>query len=112
MVERLQHMAEQTDSVMQQGKARSESGLDKTEKVVVTLKDITQSIGQVHEQSTHIALATEQQTEVAQGINKSLVAITSLSDRTSQHAEELAVEATQLSNVSGELKDIVSQFKI
>jgi methyl-accepting chemotaxis protein len=112
MVERLQHMAEQTDSVMQQGKVRSESGLNKTEQVVVTLEDITKAIGQVHEQSTHIAQATQQQTDVAQGINTSLVSITSLSDRTSQHAEELAVEATQLSNVSGELKDIVGQFKI
>lgn len=112
MVERLQSMAEQTDSVMQQGKARSESGVEKTEKVVLTLKDITQSIGQVHQQSTHIALATEQQTEVAQDINKSLVAITGLSDRTSKHAEELATEATQLSKVSTDLKELVGQFKV
>ena len=112
MVERLQAMSEQTNSVMQEGQARSQSGVEKTEKVVETLKDITQSIGLVHEQSTHIALATEQQTEVAQDINKSLVAITSLSDKTSQHAEELAVEATQLSAVSGDLKELVGQFKI
>ena len=112
MVERLQAMSEQTNSVMQEGQSRSQSGVDKTEKVVETLKDITQSIGLVHEQSTHIALATEQQTEVAQDINKSLVAITGLSDKTSQHAEELAVEATQLSAVSGDLKELVGQFKI
>lgn len=112
MVERLQAMSEQTNSVMQEGQTRSQSGVDKTEKVVETLKDITQSIGLVHEQSTHIALATEQQTEVAQDINKSLVAITGLSDKTSQHAEELAVEATQLSAVSGDLKELVGQFKI
>lgn len=112
MVERLQAMSEQTNNVMQEGQARSQSGVDKTEKVVETLKDITQSIGLVHEQSTHIALATEQQTEVAQDINKSLVAITGLSDRTSQHAEELALEAAQLSTVSGDLKELVGQFKI
>ena len=112
MVERLQAMSEQTNSVMQEGQTRSQSGVDKTEKVVETLVNITQSIGLVHEQSTHIALATEQQTEVAQDINKSLVAITSLSDKTSQHAEELAVEATQLSAVSGDLKELVGQFKI
>ncbi|NQY19599.1 MAG: methyl-accepting chemotaxis protein [Alteromonas sp.] len=112
MVERLQAMSEQTNSVMQQGQARSQSGVEKTEKVVETLRDITQSIGLVHEQSTHIALATEQQTEVAQDINKSLVAITGLSDRTSEHAQELAVEATQLSAVSSDLKELVGQFKI
>ena len=55
MVERLQAMSEQTNNVMQEGQTRSQSGVDKTEKVVETLKDITQSIGLVHEQSTHIA---------------------------------------------------------
>ena len=38
--------------------------------------------------------------------------ITGLSDKTSQHAEELAVEAMQLSAVSGDLKELVGQFKI
>lgn len=79
---------------------------------MTSLEQINQAIGTVHEQSTHIAHATEQQTEVAQDIHKSLVAITGLSDRTSQHAEELAVEATQLSGVSTELNDLVAQFKI
>jgi len=32
--------------------------------------------------------------------------------RTSQHAEELALEAAQLSTVSGDLKELVGQFKI
>lgn len=112
MVERLQNMAEQTDAVMNSGKARSESGVEKTERVVNTLIEINSAIGKVHEQSTYIAQATEQQTQAAQDINSSLVAITDLSDRTSVHAQELAVEATQLSGVSSDLKDLVGQFKI
>lgn len=112
MVERLQSMAEQTNSVMQSGKTLSQSGVEKTVKVVTSLEQINDAIGKVHEQSTYIAHATEQQTEVAQDIHKSLVAITGLSDRTSQHAEELAVEATQLSGVSSHLNQLVGQFKI
>lgn len=112
MVERLQHMAEQTDMVMNNGKTRSQLSVEKTEKVVATLGQINQAIGQVHQQSTHIANATEQQTDVAQEINTSLLAITDLSDRTSQHAEELAAEASQLSGVSNDLDELVGQFKI
>ena len=84
----------------------------KTKRVVNTLIEINSAIGKVHEQSTYIAQATEQQTQAAQDINSSLVAITDLSDRTSVHAQELAVEATQLSGVSSDLKDLVGQFKI
>jgi len=112
MVERLQAMATQTDTVMQQGKDRSLKGVEKTEGVVSSLKDISDSIGTVQAQSSQIAQATEQQTIVAEDINKSLVAITSLSDKTSAHAESLAAEATQLSSVSTELKELVNQFKI
>ncbi len=112
MVEKLQTMAEQTTTVMQQGKNKSQVGVEKTESVVSTLTAISQAISTVQAQSAQIAKSTEQQTDVAENINNSLLAITRLSDKTSQHAEELAVEATQLSGVADELKDLVNQFKI
>ncbi|MCW8107653.1 methyl-accepting chemotaxis protein [Alteromonas ponticola] len=112
MVEKLQTMAEQTATVMQQGKEKSHSGVEKTESVVTALTNISQAISTVQSQSAQIANSTEQQTGVAENINNSLLAITRLSDKTSQHAEELAVEATQLSGVAEELKDLVNQFKI
>lgn len=112
MVERLQAMSEQTNAVMQEGKNKSQTGVDKTAGVVATLEQISQSIGTVQAQSTQIAQATEQQTVVAEDINKSLVTITGLSDRTSRHAKELAGEANQLSGVATELKELVNQFKI
>lgn len=111
MVERLQSMAEQTDKVMQQGKERSERGVEKTASVVSALERISQSIGTVQSQSGHIAHATEQQSVVAEDINRSLVKITGLSDRTSEHAFELAAQATQLSGVADELQQVVNQFK-
>lgn len=112
MVERLQGMASQTDKVMQQGKERSEKGVEKTASVVAALERISESIGTVQSQSGHIANATEQQSVVAEDINRSLVKITGLSDRTSEHAFELAAQATQLSGVANELQKVVNQFKI
>lgn len=112
MIEKLQTMAEQTDKVMRMGQQRSESGVKKTEEVVDALDMISDSIEQVHQKSTYIANATEQQKVVAENINSSIVTINDLSNMTSQHAEELAVEATQLSSVSNDLRGLVGQFKI
>ncbi|MFT4940510.1 MAG: methyl-accepting chemotaxis protein [Paraglaciecola sp.] len=112
MVERLQSMAQQTDGVMQKGKHKSQQGVAKTEQVVVSLQAISRSISAVQSQSSQIAEATEQQTVVAESINKSLLSITTLSDKTTMHAEELATEAIQLSGVSSELNIIVGQFKV
>ncbi|RDV25102.1 methyl-accepting chemotaxis protein [Alteromonas aestuariivivens] len=112
MVERLQSMALRTDSMMQQGRDQSLRVVEKTESVVESLEQINTGISTVQAQSSHIALATEQQTIAAEEIHSSLVTISGLSDKTSQNAEALAVEATQLSGVSSELKELVSQFKI
>lgn len=112
MVEKLQQMAQQTESVMQQGNARTEQGVKRAEQVRNSLKNIDATIRTVQEQSSSIAVATEQQTVVAENINESLVAITELSDVTSNHAKELATEATQLSKVSDELAAVVNQFKV
>ncbi len=112
MVERLQSMAGQTDTAMRDGQGRSERSVEKTASVVATLEQISRSISTVQAQSGHIAHATEQQTVVAEDINRSLVTITGLSDRTSQHAFELAAQATQLNNVAEELQQVVNQFRI
>lgn len=112
MVERLQSMAGQADKVMQEGKSRSQRGVEKTASVVKALEGISGSISTVQSQSGYIADATEQQSVVAEDINRSLVKITGLSDKTSDHAFQLAAQATQLSGVANELKQVVNQFKI
>lgn len=112
MVERLQSMAAQTDTVMQDGKSKTLQGADKTQAIASSLDDINRSIGTVQIQSSQIASATEEQSVVASDINRSLITITGLSDKTARHAAELAEEATQLNGVASELKEIVNQFKI
>ena len=112
MVERLQNMAQQTDSVMKEGNEKTEQGVEQAQKVVDALQAINHSIKTVQDQSRSIAVATEQQTVVAENINESLVAITDLSDVTANHAGELAEEAEQLQQVSTELQGVVSQFKV
>ena len=112
MVERLQGMAQQTDAVMKEGNQKTEQGVEQAQKVVDALQAINLSIKTVQDQSRSIAVATEQQTVVAENINESLVAITDLSDVTANHAGELADEAEQLQQVSKELQGVVSQFKV
>ncbi len=112
MVEKLQKMASETDTAMKAGKERSLKGVEKTELVVSSLRDISHSISTVQSQSTQIARATEQQTVVATEIDEALVKIINLSEKTSEHSEELAAEATQLSGVSTELRDLAGQFKL
>lgn len=112
MVERLQSMTSQTQLAMQDGQQKSERGVEHAQNVAASLSHISESIGTVQAQSTQIADATNQQTIVAEDINRSLVAISSVSDKASDNAGQLAADATRLSEVAGELREVINQFKL
>ena len=112
MVERLQNMTSQTQTAMQEGQKKSEQGVVQAQKVAASLSHISESIGTVQSQSTQIAQATNQQTSVAEEINRSLVAISCVSDKASDNAGQLAADATRLSEVAGELREVINQFKL
>jgi len=80
--------------------------------VQTSLSAINQSIATVQEQSSHIAVATEEQTTVAESINVSLHSITDMVDSTAQNAEDLASKAESLSSAASDLHVIVDSFKV
>lgn len=112
MVERLQNMTSHTRNAMQDGQKKSEQGVEQAQQVAASLLHISESIGTVQSQSTQIAQATKQQTSVAEDINRSLVAISSVSDKASDNAGQLAADATRLSEIASELREVINQFKL
>jgi methyl-accepting chemotaxis protein len=76
------------------------------------LSAISQAIVVVQQQSSQIAVATEQQTVVADGIYQDLHLISQRVDNTAGHANELTVEANQLNASATALNTVVGQFKI
>lgn len=112
MVEKLQQIAKNAEEVMQRGRTQTEVSAGRAQSMQQALRAISDAIIVVQQQSTQIAVATEQQTIVADDINRSLHAITQLVDNTAAHAEELFGEAQQLDSSATELNQVVGQFKI
>jgi methyl-accepting chemotaxis protein len=112
MVEKLQQIAKQAEEVMERGRNQTEISAGRAQSMQQALAAISKAIVVVQEQSTQIAVATEQQTIVAEDINQSLHSITALIDNTANHAIELTQEAKQLDGSASELKQVVAQFKI
>jgi len=112
MVEKLQQIAKQAEEVMERGRHQTEISAGRAQSMQQALSAISKAIVVVQEQSTQIAVATEQQTIVAEDINQSLHSITALIDNTASHALELTQEAQQLDGSASELKQVVAQFKI
>ena len=112
MITRLQQIAQQASTMMQQGKEQAEGSVTQTQNVLDALKEIADSVLLVEDQSHQIATATEQQTMVAEDINTSLHSINQLVNNTAAHANELADEARDLNALSDNLTNSVSQFKL
>jgi len=112
MITKLQQIAQQASTMMQEGKAQAESSVTQTQDVLASLTAISNSVTVVQDQSHQIATATEQQTLVAEDINSSLNAINDLVNNTSEHAHELASEASDLNNLASGLNESVNQFKL
>ncbi|SFD08553.1 methyl-accepting chemotaxis protein [Pseudoalteromonas denitrificans] len=112
MITKLQQIAQQASTMMQQGKNQAENSVTQTQDVLDSLKAISHSVAVVQDQSHQIATATEQQTLVAEDINTSLNAINDLVNNTSEHANELASEANDLNELASDLNTSVNQFKL
>lgn len=112
MVDKLRTIAQAAESVMSKGQSQTAVGVEKTKQVQQALDAINSSIKTVQEQSGHIAVATEQQTVVAESINESLHSITHLVDNTAKHASELSDKADALNDASSDLHNIVGRFKV
>jgi methyl-accepting chemotaxis protein len=112
MVDKLRNIAQAAESVMDKGKNQTAIGVEKTQQVQNALSAINDSIKTVQEQSSQIAVATEQQTIVAESINESLHSITDLVDSSAAHSCELSDKADHLNSAAGNLHSVVNSFKV
>ncbi|MBQ4832608.1 methyl-accepting chemotaxis protein [Pseudoalteromonas sp. MMG010] len=112
MILRLQNIAQQASSMMLQGQQQTQNSVKYTKEVLGSLQSIGDAVSSVQGQSHQIATATEQQTLAAEDVNNSLSVINNLVNNTAEHAEVLATEASELSQLATGLNKIVSQFKL
>lgn len=112
MIAKLQQSAQQASAMMTGGREQVEANVRNTQQVLNTLNSINAAVCHVQGQSHQIATATEEQTQVADNVNSSLIAINDLVNNTSQNASLLSEEAQRLTEVAKALLNSVNQFKL
>ena len=112
MIEKLQSASGQAVSVMEQGTGMARGTVDKAAQAGEALHAINSRMAEITDMNSQIASAAEEQSAVGEEINRNIV---NISDGTSQVAatvEETAEASGQLAELSGELEQVVGQFKI
>jgi methyl-accepting chemotaxis protein len=110
-IERLQQGTRSAVTAMEQSQQEAELAGGKAAEAGEALQGISEAVGMITDMNTHIASASEEQTSVAEEINRSLVAINDASQESSDGATQISAASEQLSRLAVDLNTKVSQFK-
>lgn len=112
MVERLQAGAQEAVSVMNDGRERAQASVEKAASAGAALDTITSMITTLDEMSAQISSAANEQSSVAEDINRGIVNISQVAETTAEGAHGSSVAVDSLSSISAQLQEAAAKFKV
>jgi methyl-accepting chemotaxis protein len=111
MIESLQSGVERTVAVMEGGQQKAADSVEQAGRVHLTLEEITQAVDTITSMSAQIATAAEEQSAVAEDINRNVVEISHLADGTASDAARNAEASETMAANIEELVGLLGQFQ-
>ncbi len=112
MIEQLQQGVGNAVQAMIAAQLRARSGSDCVARAAQSLGAIADEVGTINEMNTQIATAAEQQSAVAEEINRNITNISRIADTTSADATQTSQISEELVRLAAELNRLVGQFKL
>lgn len=112
MVERLQQGAQVAVKVMNESRERARDSVEKASSAGAALDTITAMISTMDEMSAQISSAANEQSAVAEDINRGIVNISQVAEHTAEGARESSVAVETLSSLSSQLQEASAKFKV
>jgi len=110
-IERLQNRAKQAVSVMDKGKKQAISSVEQASSANVSITKISERIDTISDMNNQIASAAEEQTAVAEEINRNISNISEVANETSVGARDTSEACKELLELANQLKSTVGQFR-
>ncbi len=111
MIERLQRNSRQAVEVMQASRDCAGISVDKANEASTSLMTITQAVTNISDMNVQIATAAEEQSSVAEEINRNISNINDVVQQTANGTGKISEASSELSQLSHDLQQLVSQFK-
>ena len=112
MVERLQGGARDAVAAMERGREQTEATVRQAAGAGESLAAITRSVASISDMNTQIATAAEEQSAVAEEINRNIATINSVADQTAEGAAQTASASEDLAALAADLQAAVARFKV
>ncbi|HAU06282.1 MAG TPA: methyl-accepting chemotaxis protein [Gammaproteobacteria bacterium] len=112
MVGRLQAGAKAAAKIMSNSRESAKSTVEIADSANKALDSITDMVTKMHEISVNISTATNEQATVAAEINRGIINISNISEKTADGATDSEKAINKMVGLSEKLKKAMSQFKI
>ncbi|MCE9685558.1 methyl-accepting chemotaxis protein [Shewanella sp. AS16] len=112
MIVGLQHGVNEAVSTMEVGIKQVEEANSKANEAGQALEGIVISVDNITEMNTHIATAAEEQSSVAESINRSIIAISDIAQHSTQAAAELNDSVKKLNELATVMRTQVGEFRL
>ncbi len=111
IIERLQGQARSAVTVIEQSKERAQESVSQTAEAGTALQAITAAVATISEMSHQIATAAEEQTHVAEEVDRNVTSIASMADGTTHAVQETVTAVTEISGEVQDLGTLMAKFK-
>lgn len=112
MVGKLQSGANAAVAVMNEGRESAQVSVEKAASAGAALDSITAMITTMDEMSAAISSAANEQSAVAEDINRGIVNISQIAEHTAEGAKETETAVETMTSLSSQLQDAAGKFKV
>ncbi len=112
MIDKLQSGSKKAVDVMEQSQQQAHSAVEYATKAGDSLSTIAGVVESINDMSTQIASAAEEQSVVAEEINRNIVSIHDMAEQTATGTENTAAASGEVAQLATQLQDLVGQFRV
>ncbi|NOZ11423.1 MAG: methyl-accepting chemotaxis protein [Gammaproteobacteria bacterium] len=111
MIERLQQGTQNAVEVMERGRAAAEASVEQSAEAGNSLDAITRTVSRISEINVQIASAAEEQSTVAEEINRNVISINDIAQQTSNGGQNITQASEELTKLAHTLQKAIGRYK-
>jgi methyl-accepting chemotaxis protein len=112
MIGGVQESARRAVAVIEGSRTQVDSSVERAAKAGETLERIVAAVTRIQDMAAHVASAVEEQTMVAESINRNVVSVKDIANDTGREIREVASAARTLTELASQLQKTVERFRV
>lgn len=112
MIQQLQNGTRDVVQVMEQSQSRTQRSVEQADAAAEALQAITQAVSLINDMNNQIASAAEEQSAVAEDINRNVTNIGQVAQDVAGGAEEASQASAGLTRLAEQQRRLINQFKV